>query len=293
MTARSRHLAILSAASLAVIGGCGGAARAPSGPTGADPPSVTTAKTAAASAAAGAVSRLRGSAAQLKRLSAPPPSASKVTEVSGKVGAKPDPLPAAASATAVSPGAPSDAQIRAELAQAAQAGVSLAPCTSVQTCNHASTLSLGATGNWAFPIQPLSVVLAPSTWTVDQGIDIATAGGACGTAAYEVAITSGTVVRVGISGFGPYAPVIRVDGGAYAGWFVYYGHAAPALVPVGTHVRAGQPIAAVGCGIVGISSGPHLEIGMTPPGGANCCPAFGTTAPAVGTLMQQLFARSH
>ena len=147
------------------------------------------------------------------------------------------------------------------------------------------------TSGWVFPLYPLARVAATKQWSLDQGVDLGGSANQCGAHLVELAVASGTVVREGLSGFGSAAPVVLVDSGPDTGRYIYYGHASPALVALGTHVSAGQPIAEVGCGAVGISSAPHLEIGILPAAATSSqdLPAIGETSRETMTNLKSAY----
>jgi murein DD-endopeptidase MepM/ murein hydrolase activator NlpD len=131
-----------------------------------------------------------------------------------------------------------------------------------------------SSGGFTFPM-PSGDASAPGTWSLDDGVDISAPAHTP-----ELAVGDGTIVLHGIGGFGPWAPVLHLDSGQY----VYYGHAGPGNeLAIGTHVHAGQVIAEVGAGIVGISTGPHLELGFCDTSGTPLGPQ---TAPQMLSLLQ-------
>jgi len=138
-----------------------------------------------------------------------------------------------------------------------------------------------SSGGFTFPL-PKSAAAPPSAWSPDQGVDISAPGDTP-----EYAVCSGTIVLHGIGGFGPWAPVLHCDGSLDGYSYVYYGHAGPAdQLPIGTHVGAGQVMSSIGPGIVGISSGPHLEIGFADSSGS---PIGSQTAGTMLSLLQAAY----
>ncbi len=172
------------------------------------------------------------------------------------------------------------AQIQAaQAAAAARAAAAADPAgsgSSSASAPPASAPSVGGSG-FVFPL-PKSAASPPGSWSPDDGVDISAPGDTP-----EYAVCSGTIVLHGIGGFGPWAPVIHCDSpiGGYS--YVYYGHAGPAnQLPVGTHVGAGAVMSSVGPGIVGISTGPHLEIGFADSSGSPIGPG------SAGTMLSLL-----
>jgi murein DD-endopeptidase MepM/ murein hydrolase activator NlpD len=128
-----------------------------------------------------------------------------------------------------------------------------------------------------FPL-PKGSVVGPGSWSPDDGVDISAPGDTP-----EYAVCSGTIVGHGIGGFGPWAPILHCDSSVGGYSYVYYGHAGPAnQLPIGTHVGAGEVMSSVGPGIVGISTGPHIEIGFCDSSGNPLGPG------TAGTMMSLL-----
>ncbi len=166
-----------------------------------------------------------------------------------------------------------------EQAQAAAAQSAQAPQPSSQSSSPGSATfgPISSSGGFVFPM-PKADASPPGSWSLDNGVDISAPGGTP-----ELAVCSGTIVLHGIGGFGPDAPILHCDSPVGGHSYVYYGHAGPAnQLPIGTHVGAGQVMSEVGPGIVGISTGPHLEIGFCDASGALLGPG------TAGTMMSLL-----
>jgi murein DD-endopeptidase MepM/ murein hydrolase activator NlpD len=166
---------------------------------------------------------------------------------------------------------------RAEQARAAQLAAQNSPAASGDNTPGATPAPAVSSGGFVFPL-PRGSAVGSGSWSLDDGVDISAPGDTP-----EYAVCSGTIVGHGIGGFGPWAPILHCDSpmGGYS--YVYYGHAGPLYqLAIGTHVSAGSVISSIGPGIVGISTGPHLEIGFCDASGNPIGPG------SAGTMMSLL-----
>jgi murein DD-endopeptidase MepM/ murein hydrolase activator NlpD len=169
-------------------------------------------------------------------------------------------------------------QIEAAQAAAAARAALAARGTSPSGGASVSSTQVASSGGFTFPL-PTGTASPPGSWSLDLGVDLSAAGGTP-----ELAVCSGTIVLHGIGGFGPWAPVLHCDSTIAGYSYVYYGHAGPAnQLPVGTHVGAGQVMSEIGPGIVGISTGPHIEIGFADASGS---PIGAGSAPTMMSLLR-------
>jgi len=171
-------------------------------------------------------------------------------------------------------------QLNAIVAAQAAAAQRAAQAPSVSSAPVSGTPA-GSAGGFTFPL-PKGSASSPGSWSEDQGVDISAPGDTP-----EFAVCSGTIVLHGIGGFGSWAPVLHCDSSVGGYSYVYYGHAGPAnQLPVGTHVGQGQVMSSIGPGIVGISTGPHLEIGFADSSGS---PIGGGSASTMMSLLRSSY----
>ena len=173
------------------------------------------------------------------------------------------------------------AQAAAAAAAARAAAAQSAPASSSASSGGAPSSAPAGPGGFVFPL-PKGSVVGPGSWTPDDGVDMAAPGNTP-----EYAVCSGTIVGHGIGGFGPWAPILHCDSSVGGYSYVYYGHAGPEnQLPVGTHVSAGEVMSSIGPGIVGMSTGPHIEIGFCDASGNPLGPG---TAGAMMSLLQSSY----
>jgi hypothetical protein len=92
----------------------------------------------------------------------------------------------------------------------------------------------------------------------------------------------------GVGGMGASAPVVRCNQPVGGHSYIFYGFVSGRhLVAIGANVTRGKPLARVGNGSIGSSTGPHLDIGFADPSGA---PLGGSAARRMRALLAAAYA---